>query len=301
LTIIQNYGSGIERRSIAAIMNNQKPSIILFQEHEVRRAWDERRDKWFFSVIDIVQALTGSTIPKRYWSDLKRKLDEEGFQLYEKIVQLKFVAKDGKKYATDCADNETVLRLIQSIPSPKAEPFKQWLAKVGYERLREIEDPEIAIQRAGEYYRKKGYSEEWINQRMRTIEVRHELTNEWRERGIQKPEYAILTDDITEAWSGMKTREYKNLKGLKSQNLRDHMNNLELVLNMLAEASTTEIARKRDAQGLLLNRKAARDGGTIAGDARKQLEERTGAPVITSKSLGHIRPKKRGLPEKPRE
>ncbi|MDO8618142.1 MAG: BRO family protein [Candidatus Uhrbacteria bacterium] len=260
----------------------KQPSIVLFEQKEVRRVWNQQKELWFFSIIDIVQILTGSTIPKRYWTDLKRKLHEEGFQLYEKIVQLKFMAQDGKKYATDCTDTETLLRLIQSIPSSKAEPFKQWLAKVGYERLKEIEDPEIAIQRAGEYYRKKGYSEEWIAQRMRTIEARHELTNEWKNRGVQKPEYAILTDDITEAWAGMKTRDYKKLKNLKSQNLRDHMSNLELVLNMLAEASTTEIARKQDVNGFTENRRAAKQGGRIAGSARKQIESRTGTPVITS-------------------
>jgi hypothetical protein len=263
-------------------MSDKTSSIILFEQKEVRRAWEEKADQWFFSIIDIVEALTGSTIPKRYWSDLKKKLKNEGFELYDKIVQFKYITKDGKKRPTDCANTETVLRLIQSIPSPKAEPFKQWLAKVGYERLKEIEDPEIAIHRAGEYYRKKGYSEAWIAQRMKSIEIRHELTDEWRNRGIEKPEYAILTDDITEAWSGMKTRDYKNVKGLKSQNLRDHMTNLELVLNMLAEVSTTEIARKKDAEGLVANRKAAKQGGSVAGNARKEIETKTGKPVISS-------------------
>lgn len=263
-------------------MSDKTSSIVLFEQKEVRRVWDEKADQWFFSIIDIIEVLTGSTIPKRYWTDLKKKLSDEGFQLYDKIVQLKFIAKDGKKYATDCANTETVLRLIQSIPSPKAEPFKQWLAKVGYERLKEIEDPEIAIHRAGEYYRKKGYSEAWIAQRMRSIEIRHELTDEWRNRGIEKPEYAILTDDITEAWAGMKTRDYKKVKGLKSQNLRDHMTNLELVLNMLAEVSTTEIARKKDAKGLVENRKVAKQGGSIAGNARKEIESKTGKPVIST-------------------
>lgn len=266
-------------------MSDKTTSIILFEQKEVRRVWDEKADQWFFSIIDIVEVLTGSTIPKRYWSDLKKKLKGEGFELYDKIVQLKFVAKDGKKYATDCANTETVLRLIQSIPSPKAEPFKQWLAKVGYERLREIEDPETAIQRAGEYYRKKGYSEEWIAQRMRSIEIRHELTNEWKNRGIEKPEYAILTDDITEAWAGMKTRQYKKVKGLKSQNLRDHMTNLELVLNMLAEVSTTEIARKQDVKGLFENRRAAKQGGSVAGNARKEIESRIDRSIISSSNF----------------
>lgn len=263
-------------------MSDKTTSIVLFEQKAVRRLWDENADRWFFSIIDIVEVLTGSTIPKRYWSDLKIKLKDEGFQLYDKIVQLKFMAKDGKKYATDCANTETILRLIQSIPSPKAEPFKQWLAKVGYERLKEIEDPEIAIHRAGEYYRKKGYSEAWIAQRMKSIEIRHELTTEWKNRGIEKPEYAILTDDITEAWAGMKTQQYKKVKALKSQNLRDHMTNLELVLNMLGEVSTTEIARKRDAKGLVENRKAAWQGGSVAGHARKEIESRTGRPVISS-------------------
>ncbi|MFA6446715.1 MAG: Bro-N domain-containing protein [Patescibacteria group bacterium] len=263
-------------------MSDKTTSIVLFEQKEVRRVWDEIVEQWFFSIVDIIEILTGTPRPRKYWNDLKKKLKDEGFQLSEKIGQLKFLAKDGKKYATDCADTETVLRLIQSIPSPKAEPFKQWLAKVGYERLKEIEDPEIAIHRAGDYYRKKGYSEEWVAQRMKSIEIRHELTTEWKNRGIEKPEYAILTDDITEAWAGMKTRQYKKVKGLKSQNLRDHMTNLELVLNMLGEVSTTEIARKRDAKGLVENRKAAWQGGSVAGNARKEIESRTGKPVISS-------------------
>lgn len=263
-------------------MSKKTTSIILFEQKEVRRVWDEKADQWFFSIIDIVEVLTGTPRPRKYWNDLKKKLKEEGSELSDKIGQLRFVAKDGKKYATDCANTETVLRLIQSIPSPKAEPFKQWLAKVGYERLKEIEDPEIAIHRAGEYYRKKGYSEAWIAQRMKSIEIRHELTTEWKNRGIEKPEYAILTDDITEAWAGMKTQQYKKVKGLKSQNLRDHMTDLELVLNMLAEVSTTEIARKKDTKGLNENRIVAKQGGSIAGNARKEIESRTGKPVISS-------------------
>ncbi len=263
-------------------MRDKTSSIILFEQKEVRRVWDEKADQWFFSIIDIIDILTGTPRPRKYWNDLKKKLKNEGSELSDKIGQLKFIAKDGKRYKTDCANTETILRIIQSIPSSKAEPFKQWLAKVGYERLKEIEDPEIAIHRAGEYYRKKGYSEAWIAQRMKSIEIRHELTDEWRNRGIEKPEYAILTDDITEAWAGMKTRDYKKVKGLKSQNLRDHMTNLELVLNMLGEVSTTEIARKKDAKGLVANRKAAKQGGSVAGNARKEIETKTGKPVISS-------------------
>ncbi|MDO8583885.1 MAG: BRO family protein [bacterium] len=263
-------------------MTNKQRSIVLFEQREVRRTWDESRDKWFFSIVDIIAVLTSSENPQVYWRVLKKRLLDEGAnETVTNCNGLKMKAADGKMRETDVGDTETILRLIQSIPSPKAEPFKQWLAKVGYERLKEIEDPEIAIQRGGEYYRKKGYSEEWIAQRLRTIEIRHELTNEWKNRGVQKPEYAILTDDITEAWAGMKTHDYKRFKNLKSQNLRDHMSNLELILNTLAEASTTEIARKQDVKGLAENRRAAKQGGQIAGSARKQIEAQTGAPIVT--------------------
>ena len=217
-------------------------NIKLFEDKRIRTHYAEENEMWYFAVIDVIEVLTGSSIPKRYWSDLKKKLTKEGSQLYEKIVQLKFEASDGKKYATDCLSTEDLLRLIQSIPSPKAEPFKQWLAKTGYERIEEIQDPELSIDRAMENYLKLGYSKEWINQRLKSIEVRKELTDEWEQRGVKKgQEFAILTDIITKGWSDKTVKQYKKLKGLKKENLRDNMTNLELVLNMLAEATTTEI------------------------------------------------------------
>lgn len=219
--------------------------IQLFEDKRIRTAWDEEREEWYFSIVDVVAVLTDSENPRRYWSDLKRKLKVEGAdQLYEKIVQLKMRSSDGKRYATDVADTEQLLRIIQSIPSPKAEPFKMWLAQVGRERIEETIDPELTIDRALETYLKKGYSREWINQRLQAIQVRKELTDEWDRRGVKKGvEYAILTDEISRAWSGMTTRQYKDLKGLTKENLRDNMSTLELVLNMLAEATTTEISR----------------------------------------------------------
>jgi len=228
-------------------------SIILFNQKEVRRHWDEDKELWYFSVVDVIGILTDSSIPKRYWSDLKNKLKKEGSEVYEKIVQLKLVSSDGKKYATDCFSTENLFRVIQSIPSPKAEPFKLWLAKVGYERMEETIDPELAFDRAMQTYLKKGYSKEWVNQRLKSIEVRKELTDEWQERGVKEGlEYAILTDQITKAWSDKSVKEYKKLKDLKKENLRDNMTNLELVLNMLAEASTTEISKKQKLAGLLI-------------------------------------------------
>ncbi|MCD8493404.1 MAG: hypothetical protein LRY51_16755 [Geovibrio sp.] len=216
--------------------------IQLFEDKRIRTAWNEEEEEWLFSVIDVVEILTGTDNPRRYWSDLKRKLKAEGSQLYEKIVQLKMTSSDGKKRLTDVANTEQLLRIIQSIPSPKAEPFKRWLASVGSERINETVDPELSIDRALATYLKKGYTKEWINQRLQSIQVRKELTDEWGERGIQQGiEYAILTDEITKAWSGLSTRQYKRLKGLKKENLRDNMSTLELVLNMLAEATTTEI------------------------------------------------------------
>jgi hypothetical protein len=226
-------------------------TIRLFESKKVRVLWDDSAEKWYFSVIDIIEILSESKNPRRYWSDLKIKLNKEGSQLYEKIVQLKMVAFDGKMRDTDAADTEQILRLIQSIPSPKAEPFKMWLAKVGYERIEETEDPEIAFDRAMETYLKKGYSTNWINQRLKSIEVRKELTDEWESRGIKKgQEYAILTDEITKAWAGLTTKEYKNIKDLRKENLRDNMTNLELVLNMLAETSTTELSKKKSLKHL---------------------------------------------------
>ena len=264
-------------------MDNNK--IRLFEDRRVRTAWDEEREEWLFSVVDTVEVLTGTDNPRRYWSDLKRKLKTEGSQLYEKIVQLKLKAADGKRYDTDVANAEQLLRIIQSIPSPKAEPFKMWLARVGSERIDETIDPELTIDRALETYLKKGYSRELINQRLQAIQVRKELTDEWDDRGIQKGiEYAILTDEISKAWSGMTTRQYKNYKGLKKENLRDNMSTLELVLNMLAEATTTELAKAHDARGLSENQQVARRGGKVAGNARKEIETDTGKPVITAQN-----------------
>ncbi len=259
-----------------------KKSIILFDQKQVRRHWDAEKELWFFSVVDVVAVLTDSSIPKRYWSDLKLRLREEGSQLYEKIVQLKFKATDGKKYTTDCFSTENLLRAIQSIPSKKAEPFKLWLAQVGYQRIEEIEDPELAFNRAMQIYLKKGYSKEWINQRLKTIEVRKALTDEWEDRGAKGFEYGILTDDITKAWSGQNVKSYKKLKGLQKQNLRDNMSNLELVLNMLAEASTTEISKKKKPSGLPANRRVAKQGGIVAKKARLEIEKQIGESVIVS-------------------
>jgi hypothetical protein len=253
-----------------------------FENKRIRTAWDADNEEWLFSIVDVVEGLTGTDNPRRYWSDLKRKLKAEGSQLYEKIVQLKMEAEDGKHRFTDVADTEQLLRLIQSIPSPKAEPFKMWLAAVGRERIDEAVDPEQTIDRALATYLKKGYSREWINQRLQAIQVRKELTDEWDDRGVQKGvEYAMLTDEISRAWSGMTTRQYKNLKGLKKENLRDNMSTLELVLNMLAEATTTEISKERKPATFDENRAVARSGGEVAGIALKEAEKRTGKPVIT--------------------
>jgi len=269
----------------------KETAIKLFESQKIRVHWDNDTEKWYFSIIDIIQTLTDSNNPRRYWSDLKRKLTKEGYsQLYEIIVQLKMESSDGKKYTTDCADTEGLLRIIQSIPSPKAEPFKLWLAKVGYERIEETEDPEKAFDRAMETYLKKGYSRNWINQRLKSIEVRKELTDEWESRGVKKGlEYAILTDEITKAWSGMSTREYKDFKDLKKENLRDNMTNLELVLNMLAEASTTEISKEKSPKTFQENKTVANQGGKVADAARIQLENTTGKNVISpqnAKELG---------------
>lgn len=262
--------------------------IQLFEDKRIRTAWDEENEKWLFSVVDVIGVLTeqptsrGATL---YWGKLKQRLREEGSQLLTNCQQLKMKASDGKRYNTDVADTEQLLRLIQSIPSPKAEPFKMWLAAVGRERIDETIDPEQAIDRALATYLKKGHSREWINQRLQAIQVRKELTDEWDGRGIQKGiEYAILTDEISKAWSGMTTRQYKNLKGLKKENLRDNMSTLELVLNMLAEATTAELAKAHDAQGLPENREVAKRGGKVAGDARLAIEADSGKPVITSQN-----------------
>ena len=268
----------------------QKDQIQLFEDKRIRSAWDPEKEEWYFSIVDVCEVLSGTDNPRRYWSDLKRKLKSEGsVELYEKIVQLKMTAPDGKKRLTDVANTEQLLRIIQSIPSPKAERFKLWLAQIGRGRIEETIDPELTIDRALETYLRKGYSHEWINQRLQAIQVRKELTDEWDARGVQKGvEYAILTDEITKAWSGMNTRQYKNLKGLKKENLRDNMTTLELVLNMLAEATTTEISRQKAPEGLRENVEVARSGGKVAGDARKAIERQTGVPVITSKSAAQL-------------
>ena len=274
-------------------------NIKLFQNQEIRSHWDEEREQWLFSVIDIIQALTGSERPRKYWNDLKKKLNQEGSQLSEKIGQLKMPSADGKSYLTDVASTEALLRLIQSIPSPRAEPFKLWLAQVGYERLEESDDPELSIDRALEAYLAKGYSKEWINQRLKSIEVRKELTDEWEQRGVSKgQEFAMLTDEITRAWSELSTKGYKQHKGLKKENLRDNMSNLELVLNMLAEATTTEISKEKLPQSLDENRVVARQGGEVAGNARKEIEAKTGKKVISDKNAKQMgRTKKLKSPE----
>ncbi len=260
----------------------KETAVKLFEQKQVRSVWNEEEEQWYFSIVDVIAVLTESSVPKRYWTDLKKKLTKEGSQLYENIVQLKFVAADGKKYATDCLNVNHLLRLIQSVPSPNAEPFKLWLAKVGSERLDEIADPEKGIDRLMETYLKKGYSKEWVNQRLKSIEVRKDLTDEWEVRGVKKgQEFAILTDEITKAWSGLSVKEYKNLKDLKKENLRDNMTNLELVLNMLAEATTTEISKEKKPKTFQQNKTIAKQGGTIAGNTRKEIEEKTGKKIVS--------------------
>lgn len=276
-------------------------SIVLFNQKRVRRHWDEDEELWYFSIVDVIGILTDSQRPRKYWNDLKKKLDEEGSQLSEKIGQLKMLSPDGKKYLTDVTDTENILRLIQSIPSPKAEPFKLWLARVGYERIEETEDPELAFERAMQTYLKKGYSKEWINQRLKSIEVRKELTDEWQDRGVKEGlEYAILTDEITKAWADKNVKEYKKFKGLKKQNLRDNMTNLELVLNMLAEASTTEISKKKKPESFDENETVARQGGHVAGTARKEIEAQTGESIVSPENATNlqIENKKNDLLEK---
>ena len=270
-------------------------SLILFHQNTVRRHWDEGKELWYFSIVDVVRALTDQPTfqtARKYWNKLKERLKNEGSQSVTNCHQLKMRAADGKFYLTDAADTETLFRLIQSIPSPKAEPFKLWLAKVGYERIEETEDPELAMERAMKTYLRKGYTKEWINQRLKSIEVRKELTDEWKERDMKEgAEYAILTDEITKAWAGRSVKEYKKLKGLKKQNLRDNMTNLELVLNMLAEASTTEISKKKQPKGLPANQQIAREGGHVAGKARAEIEKQTGESVVTGRRA-HAIPEK---------
>src|SRR3989344_666515 len=266
-----------------------KNKIAIFENKEIRRHWDDEKEEWYFSVVDIVEVLAGTDRPRKYWDDLKRKLKDEGSELSEKIGQLKMIASDGKYYLTDVLDTENILRLVQSIPSPKAEPFKLWLARVGYERLEETADPEIGIYRALKTYLKKGYSQGWINQRLKSIEIRKLLTDEWENRGAKKGiEFAILTDEITKAWTGLTTKEYKNLKGIKKENLRDNMTNMELVLNMLAETTTTEISKNRKPKNFDENKKVAHEGGKIAGNARTEIESKTNRKVVTPANLKNI-------------
>ena len=273
-------------------MDKKKPkekTIVLFEQKEIRRVWNDEKELWYFSVVDIVQSITQQRdyqTARKYWNKLKERLFKEGSELVTNCHQLKFVAGDGKYYNTDAADTETLLRLIQSIPSPKAEPFKLWLAKVGYERIEEIEDPEKAFDRAMGTYLQKGHSKEWINQRLKTIEVRKELTDQWIKSEVTEGlEFAILTNEITKAWSGMNTKEYKKYKGLKKENLRDNMTNLELVLNMLAEVSTTEISKVKKPTGLQENKKIAKEGGSVAGNARKNIEKVTKTKVVSKENF----------------
>jgi hypothetical protein len=271
----------------------KETAIKLFEQKQIRSIWKDDEEKWYFSIIDVIEILTDTDRPRKYWSDLKTKLNKEGSELSEKIGQLKLIADDGKLRLTDVADTEQLFRLIQSIPSPKAEPFKIWLAQVARERIDEIEDPELGIDRIMETYLRKGYSKEWINQRLKSIEVRKELTDEWENRGVQKgQEYAILTDEITKAWSGFTTKQYKDFKDLRKENLRDHMTNLELVLNMLAEATTTEISKEKKPKTFDANRKIARQGGTIAGNTRREIEEKTGKKVVTGQNAKQLDKKK---------
>jgi hypothetical protein len=258
-------------------------AIQLFEERKVRTIWDDENEKWFFSIIDVIEALTESDRPRKYWSDLKTKLQKEGSQLSENIGQLKMQSSDGKFYKTDVADTEQLFRLIQSIPSPKAEPFKLWLAQIASERLDEIQDPELTIDRALEQYLQLGYSENWINQRLKSIEIRKELTDEWKSRGIKEgQQFATLTDIISKSWSGITTKEYKLLKGLKKENLRDNMTNTELILNMLAEASTKDISKAVNPETFEESKEVAKQGGNVANVARKELEAKTGKKVVTN-------------------
>jgi len=271
-------------------------AVKIFNRQRVRTHWDEEAEKWYFSIVDVVAILTDSADPNNYWKVLKSRLIKEGNKSVTNCNRLKMRSpKDGKYYKTDVADTEQLLRLVQSIPSPKAEPFKLWLAEVGYERLEEAEDPEKSIDRAMEMYLRKGYSKEWVNQRLKSIEIRKDLTDEWDKRGVKKGrEYAILTDEITKAWSGLTVKDYKKVKGLKKQNLRDNMTNMELVLNMLAEATTTEISKQEQPDTFEQNQEIAKQGGEIAGTARRQIERKTGKSVVTAKNAN-------GLPEEQAE
>ena len=260
--------------------------VKMFEGSQIRSVWDNEREEWYFSVVDVIGSLTESNNPRDYWYRVKKRMsEEERSELSTFCRQLKLKSTDGKSYKTDVADMQGIFRIIQSVPSPKAEPFKMWLAEVGKERIDEIIDPELTIDRALEGYTRKGYSREWINQRLQAIQVRKELTDTWQDHGVKAGnEYAILTNEISKAWSGMTTREYKDFKGLKKENLRDNMSTTELILNMLAETATKDIAEAKNPQGLEENKQVAQDGGSIAGDARKSIEARTGKPVITSKN-----------------
>jgi len=265
-------------------------SLQVFKQQEIRSHWDENQEKWYFSVIDVVTVLTESQNPRRYWSDLKIKLQKEGSELYEKIVQLKMQSPDGKMRLTDVADTEQIFRLIQSIPSPKAEPFKLWLAQVGRERLDELQDPELTIERALRDYQRLGYSDDWINQRLKSIEIRKELTDEWKRTGVQEgQQFAVLTNILTKAWSGKTVKEYKQHKGLKKENLRDNMTNTELILNMLAEASTKDISHAINPENFEQNKQVAQQGGEVAHTARVALEQRTGQKVVSELSAKQLR------------
>jgi hypothetical protein len=267
----------------------KETALKLFNEKQIRTQWHDEEEKWYFSIVDVVGVLTESENPNNYWKVLKSRLKKEGSELVTNCNQLKMESSDGKFYKTDVADTEQLFRLIQTIPSPKAEPFKLWLAKIGRERIDELEDPEIGIDRLMETYYKKGYSKEWINQRIKSIEIRKELTDEWDYRGVKKgQEYAILTNEITKAWSGLTTKQYKKIKDLKKENLRDHMTNLELVLNMLAEASTTEISKDKQPKTFNENRIVAQKGGKVAKAARQQLEKTTGKKVVSKLNAKHL-------------
>lgn len=271
----------------------EKVALKVFEDKKVRTSWNDTEEKWYFSVVDVIGILTESVDVQSYWRKFKQRLKEEGNETVTNLHGLKMLAADGKMRLTDVADTEQLFRLIQSIPSPKAEPFKLWIAKVARERIDEIEDPEIGIERLMETYQKKGYSNEWINQRLKSIEVRKELTDEWDNRGVKKgQEYAILTDEITKAWSGFSVKDYKKYKDLKKENLRDNMTNLELVLNMLAEATTTEISKEKKPKNFQENKIIAKQGGTIAGNTRKEIEEKTGKKVVSKISAKNILPNK---------
>ena len=268
---------------------NDNGSIQLFEDQKIRTAWDAEKEEWYFAIVDVIAVLTDSADPQNYWRVLKKRLKDEGNETITNCNGLKMTAPDGKKRKTDVANTEQLLRIIQSIPSPKAEPFKAWLAMVGKERIEETIDPEQAIDRALETYQKKGYDADWIHQRILSIRVRNELTAEWQQRGVEKGrEYAILTDEITKAWSGMTTRQYKNLKGLKKENLRDNMSTLEIVLNMLAETTTTELSKAHQPEGFEESRIVARRGGKVAGDARRAIEADTGRPAVTAQNAAQL-------------